>query len=92
MREPLPQIHLTHQPLGHMTTQRRYISTFIRYMDPKLSRILVTLVITKKVCAEGNWLIQVPDYYYPSLSKKMYNISNVKEAVGMQRKACACRK
>ena len=35
--------HMTHRPLGHVKTQRRYISTFIRPMDPKLSRILVTL-------------------------------------------------
>ena len=35
MREPHQQ--------SHETTQRRYISTFIRPMDPKLSRILVIL-------------------------------------------------
>ena len=50
-----------------------------------------SVVITIEVCAEGNWLIQASAYFYPSLSKE-YNISNVKEAVGMQRKACACRK
>ena len=50
-----------------------------------------TEVITIEVCAEGNWLIQVSAYFYPSLSKK-YNISNVKEAIGVQWKACACRK
>ena len=50
-----------------------------------------SVVITIEVCAEGNWLIQVSAYFYPSLSKK-YNISNVKEAIGVQWKACACRK
>ena len=42
MREPHPQSHVIHRPLGHVTTQRRYISTFIRPMDPKLSRTLVS--------------------------------------------------
>ena len=92
MREPHPQSHVTRRPLGHVTTKRRYISTFIRPMDPKLSRILATLCLLRyEVCAEGNWVFQVSAYFYPSLSKK-YNISNVKEAAGMQRKACACRK
>ena len=50
-----------------------------------------SVVITIEVCAEENWMIQVSAYLYPSLPKK-YNISNVKEAVVMQRKACACRK
>ena len=35
MREPHSQSHVTHRPLGHVTTQR-HISTFIRSMDPKL--------------------------------------------------------
>ena len=43
------------------------------------------------LCGEGDWLIQASTYFHPSLSKE-YNISNVKEAVRMQRKACACRK
>ena len=34
---------------------------------------------------------QASAYFYPSLSKE-YKIFNVKEAIGMQRKACACRK
>ena len=50
-----------------------------------------SVVITIEICAEGNWLIQAQACFYPSLPKE-YNISNVKEAVGMQRKACACRK
>ena len=37
MREPHPQSHLTHQPLDHVTTQKRYISTFIRPVDPNLT-------------------------------------------------------
>ena len=36
IREPHPQSHLTDQPLGHVTTQRRYVFTFISPMDPKL--------------------------------------------------------
>ena len=32
--------HVTHQPNGHVTNQKRYISTFPRPMDPKLSRLL----------------------------------------------------
>ena len=44
-----------------------------------------SVFITIEVCAEGNSVIQVSAYFYPSLPNK-YNISNVKEAVGMQRK------
>ena len=40
MRETHPQSHVTHQPRGHVTNQRRYISTFARPMDPKLSRVV----------------------------------------------------
>ena len=43
IREPHPQSHVTHWPFGHVTTHRRYISTFVRPMDLKLSRILVIL-------------------------------------------------
>ena len=32
------------------------------------------MVITIEVCADGNWLIQVSAYFYPSLSKKVYYI------------------
>ena len=41
-------------------------------MDPKLNRILVTVVIMVEVCVEGNWLIQASASFYPSLSKE-YN-------------------
>ena len=30
-----------------------------------------SVVITIEVCAEGNWLIQVSAYFYPSLPKKV---------------------
>ena len=113
MKEPHPQSHVTHHPSGHMTNQRRYITTFARPMDPKLSRVLAqdegtpstmsrdtltmwsrdklkllylhflktcgyqiqedtgySVVATTEICAEGNWIIQVSAYFYPSLSKK----------------------
>ena len=92
MREPHPQSHVTHQPLGHVTTQIRYISTFNKaYGSQTQQDTGYSVVITIGVCAEGNWLIEASVYFYPSLSKE-YNISNVKEAAGMQRKAGACRK
>ena len=40
MRRPYPQSHVTHQPRGQVTNQKRYISTFIRSMAPKLARTL----------------------------------------------------
>ena len=40
MREPHPQIQVTHIPRGHVTNQRHYISTFTRPMDAKLSRVV----------------------------------------------------
>ena len=43
MGESHPQSHVTHQTPDHVATQRRYISTFLKPMDPKLSRILVAL-------------------------------------------------
>ena len=39
MRGPHLQSHMTHQPRGHVTNQKRYIYTFTRPMDPKLSRV-----------------------------------------------------
>ena len=44
-----------------------------------------------EIRARGNWIIQVPVYFYPSLSKK-YIILNIKEAAKIQRKACAYQK
>ena len=32
--------HVTHRPCGHVTNQRRYISTFSRPVDPKLIRVM----------------------------------------------------
>ena len=80
-----PQSHVTHWPLGHVTTER-HISIFLRPMDRKPSRILVILVIMIEVCWSKYQLISI------LLCQKKYNISNVKETVGMQGKACACRK
>ena len=40
MRRPYPQSHVTHQPRGQVTNQKRYISTFTRSMAPKLARTL----------------------------------------------------
>ena len=37
MRGPHPQSRVTNQPLGHVTNQKRYISTFTRPMVPKHS-------------------------------------------------------
>ena len=123
MREPHPPNHVTHWSRGNEANQKRYISTFIKLMAPKLGKVLTQdevtphktwrdtstlhshgnsetsvsfssiLVILRllEVCAERNWLIQVLAYFYPSLSKK-YTISNVKQAVDMQRKACADQK
>ena len=34
------QIHVTHRPRGHVTSQKRYISTFTRPTDPKLCRVV----------------------------------------------------
>ena len=48
MMETHPQSHVTHQPLGQVTTQTRYISTFIKPMNPKLSRIVVILWLLQK--------------------------------------------
>ena len=42
MRGPHLQSYVTHRLRGHVTNQKRYMSNFIRSMDPKLSR-LVTL-------------------------------------------------
>ena len=41
MRDPHPQSHVVHEPRGHVTNQRCYISTFSSPADRKLSRILV---------------------------------------------------
>ena len=37
MRDTNLQIDVTHRPLGHVTTQKRYISIFVRPMDPNLA-------------------------------------------------------
>ena len=37
MRGPHLQSHVTHQSLGHVTNQKRYISTFTRPMNPNLA-------------------------------------------------------
>ena len=52
MRECHPQTHPTNQPHGHVTSQRRYISTFTRPIDPKLSRILVILWLLQQRFAQ----------------------------------------
>ena len=40
MRGPYPQSHVTLRYCGHVTNKKRYISTFTRPMDPKLSRVV----------------------------------------------------
>ena len=40
MMGPHLQSHVTHRPLGHVTNQKRYISTFTSPTDPKLCRIV----------------------------------------------------
>ena len=109
MRGPHQQSHVTHRYSGHVTNKKRYISTFTRPMDLKLSRLVTqdegipptksrdtpitwsrdkskTLylhfhkaygpqtqqdtgyseVVKTEVCAEGNWIITVSAYFYPS--------------------------
>ena len=39
MRGPNPQCHVTLRHRGHLANKKRYISTFIQCMDPKLSRV-----------------------------------------------------
>ena len=34
------QSYVTHQPRGHVTNQKRYISNFTRFTDPKLCRVV----------------------------------------------------
>ena len=34
------QSHVTHRSRGHVTNQKRYISTFTRPTDPKLCRVV----------------------------------------------------
>ena len=105
MRKPHPQSHVTHWPLNHVTTQRRYIITFTRPMYPKQGGYLGWGSLWIPNWA-GYWLFC--GYYNrglhkrklvdPSISlslffcQKKYNISYVKEDAEMQRKACACRK
>ena len=43
MREPHQQSHMTHRPRGHVTNQKRYISTFTRPWPPKLSIVLAQI-------------------------------------------------
>ena len=40
MRKPYLQSHMTHQPSGHLTNKKRYISTFKRPVDINCSRVL----------------------------------------------------
>ena len=40
MRKPHPQSHVTLRHRGHLTNKKRYISTFIQCMDPKLSKVV----------------------------------------------------
>ena len=43
MRRTHSQSYATHWSRGHMTNQRRFISTFTRPMDPKLSRVVLRM-------------------------------------------------
>ena len=92
IKEPHPQSQVRHRPLGHVTAQRRYISTFMRPMDPKVSRILVILWLLRQRFAQKE--IGWPNYQLISilLCQNKYNIFTVKEAAWTQWKACACRK
>ena len=40
MREPDPQSHVTLPYSGHVISKKRYISTFTRPMDPKISKVV----------------------------------------------------
>ena len=42
MRGPHPQSHVTLQYHGHVTNKKRYISTFTRPIDPKISRLVTS--------------------------------------------------
>ena len=37
------QSHVTHRPRGHVTNQKRYISTFTSPTDPKLCRVVAQM-------------------------------------------------
>ena len=97
MRESHPQSHMTHRPLGHVTTQGHYISTFIKDLwIPNLAGYWLLCVyydrdLSRRKLGDASISLFQFYLYILSLSKK-YNISDVKEAVGMPRKACACRK
>ena len=93
MRESNPQSHVTHQPLGHETTQRRSISTFIRPM------YLAKLAGYWLFCGYYDRGFRRRKLADPSISlclsffvKKKHNLSNVKEAVGTKWKTCAYQK
>ena len=40
MRGPHLQSHVTHRLSSHLTNEKRYVFTFTRPMDPKLSRVV----------------------------------------------------
>ena len=63
---------------------------YFNYIICDEARWLFCVYYDDGVCAEGNWLIQVSAISI-LLCQKNY-ISNVKEAVKMQRKACARQK
>ena len=40
MRGTHPQSHVTHRPSGHVTNTKRYVFTFTRLMNSRLSRMV----------------------------------------------------
>ena len=73
MRGPHLQSHVTHKPRGHVTNQKRYISTFTRPMDPKLNQLVTQDegTPTTKSCDTSTWWSRDKQktLYFPKLSK-----------------------
>ena len=72
MRGVHPQSYMTHQPRGHVTNQKHYISTFTRPIDPRLSRILVILWLLH--CLRGSKLADPSKILFLSFFVKVYYI------------------
>ena len=70
MRGPHLQSQVTHQLRGHVTNQKRYISTFARPMDPKLSMVMT-------IVRRPHPQIDVKLQYHGHLTNKQGYISTI---------------
>ena len=52
-------------------SKKLYLHFHKAYGSQTLQDTGYSVVFKIEVCAEGNWLIQVSAYFYPSLSKKI---------------------